>query len=203
MDFQPLVVWCTWVEVRDFRILTAAGGFLYPLWAHCSTETAAGAVALSLVLTRFDNIAEVKPCFLASWVSFLVQLSTKTHANPLFKPRVCSMSVSLLGTPTYVHTVWTLPASLSLHPHPLGFSLNGKTGTGNPTVYLSSGSIAGGGREDSKFFMNLSSSLSCRGQWTLWPILKVKLFIFFKVALLLPLRWNLGVFQLAQIPQNF
>lgn len=149
MDFRPLVVWCTWVEGRDFRILMAACGFLYRLWARCPAETAARAVARSLVLSRFDNNAEVKPCFLASWVYFLVQLSTKTHGSPLFKPRVCSMSVSLLGPHTYIHTVWTLPASLSLHSHPLGFSLNGKTGTGNPTVYLSSGSTGGGGREDS------------------------------------------------------
>lgn len=148
MDFRPLVVWCTWVEVRDFRILMAACGFLYCLWAPCSAEAAAGAVARSLVSTRFDNNAQVKPCFLASWISFLVQLSTKTHANPLFKPRVCSMSVSLLGTSTYIHIAWTLPVSLSLHPHPSVFSLYGKTGTGNLTVYLSSGSLEGGGRED-------------------------------------------------------
>lgn len=89
-----------------------------------------------------------------SWSSFPPRL-IKTHANPLFKPRVCSMSVSLLGTSTCMHTVWTLPASLSLHPHPLDFSLNGKTGAGNPTVYLSSGSIVGGGKEDSKFLMNI------------------------------------------------
>lgn len=83
----------------------AACGFLYCLWAPCSAEAAAGAVAASLVSTRFDNNAQVKPCFLASWVSFLVQLSTKTHANPLFKPRVCSMSVSLLGTSSLSHTL--------------------------------------------------------------------------------------------------
>lgn len=88
-----------------------ACGFLYCLWAPCSAEAAAGTVARSLVSTRFDNNAQVKPCFLASWVSFLVQLSTKTHANPLFKPRVCSMSVSLLGTSTYIHIAWTLPVS--------------------------------------------------------------------------------------------
>lgn len=128
----------------------AACGFLYCLWAPCSAEAAARTVARSLVSTCFDNNAQVKPCFLASWVSFLVQLSTKTHANPLFKPQVCSMSVSLLGTSTYIHIAWTLPVSLSLHPHPSVFSLYGKTGTGNLTVYLSSDSLEGGGREDSQ-----------------------------------------------------
>lgn len=176
--------------------------FPYPhgcLWvpllslAPCSAEAASGAVARSLVSTGFDNNAQVKPCFLASWISFLIQLSTKTHANPLFKPRVCSMSVSLVGTSTYIHIAWTLPVS----PTPSRFQSEWEDRHRESDCLLILWLPWGRrkkGPASSWWTFTLCSSLSSRGQWTLWPILKMKLFIFFKVALLLPRRWNLGVF---------